>query len=113
MTTKRGLAAALHSGDPAFDALPAYFRANFEPALATLLRDAVAAGQIRDDVPAWMLLRAVSALAGAADEAEPAEAHVMLALMTDGLLRGKDRAPDIEDRLATPLGQHGDVTHYS
>ncbi len=113
LTTKRGLAAALHSGDPAFDALPAYFRANFEPALATLLRDAVAAGQIRDDVPAWMLLRAISALAGAADEAEPAEAHVMLALMTDGLLRRKDRAPDIEDRLATPLGQHGDVTHYS
>jgi AcrR family transcriptional regulator len=85
LTTKRGLAAALHSGDPAFDALPAYFRASFEPALASLLHDAVSADQIRGDVRAWMVLRAVSALAGAADEADPEEAHVMLALMTDGM----------------------------
>ena len=49
ITTKRGLAAALHSGDPAFDALPAYFRASFEPALRSLLDAAVAAGQVRGD----------------------------------------------------------------
>ena len=33
LATKRGLAAALHSGDPAFDALPGYFAARLEPAL--------------------------------------------------------------------------------
>src|SRR3954471_14562596 len=30
---KRGLAAALHSGNPAFEPLPAYFQQRFEPAL--------------------------------------------------------------------------------
>lgn len=45
---KRGLAAALHSGDPAFRALPAYFRQHLGPAAQTLLDAAVAAGAIRD-----------------------------------------------------------------
>src|SRR6202453_5187269 len=42
IATKRGLAAALHSGDPVFEALPAYFRAHLEPALQSLLDAAVA-----------------------------------------------------------------------
>ena len=58
IATKRGLAAALHSGDPAFDALPAYFRKHLEPALQSLLDAAVTAGQIRDDVEAYELLQA-------------------------------------------------------
>ena len=33
VATKRGLAAALHSGDPAFDSLPGYFMARLEPVL--------------------------------------------------------------------------------
>ena len=33
VATKRGLATALHSGDPAFDALPAYFEQRLRPAL--------------------------------------------------------------------------------
>ena len=32
IVAKRGLAAALHSGDPAFDGLPAYFMGRFGPA---------------------------------------------------------------------------------
>src|ERR1700722_15566011 len=35
LATKRGLAAALHSGDPAFDALPGYFAGRLEPALGS------------------------------------------------------------------------------
>ena len=47
---KRGLAAALHSGNPAFEPLPAYFQQRFEPALGSLLAAAAAAGEIRGDV---------------------------------------------------------------
>src|SRR5690606_22760421 len=37
LATKRGLASALHSGDPAFDALPGYFLGRLGPALGFLL----------------------------------------------------------------------------
>ena len=50
VATKRGLAAALHSGDSAYDALPGYFRQHLEPALQSLLDAAVEAREIRDDV---------------------------------------------------------------
>ncbi|WP_062015717.1 TetR/AcrR family transcriptional regulator [Aureimonas sp. AU4] len=79
LTTKRGLAAALHSGDPTFETLPGYFRANFEPALRALLDAAVASKQLRGDVEPWDLLRAVGALAGTANS------WPMVALLIDGL----------------------------
>ena len=41
IATKRGLAAALHSGDPAYSALPGYFDKRLRPALKTLLDTAV------------------------------------------------------------------------
>ncbi|GAA0318905.1 TetR/AcrR family transcriptional regulator [Kineococcus aurantiacus] len=47
VAAKRGLAAALHSGDPAFETLPAYFSSRFEPALGALLDAAVETGDIR------------------------------------------------------------------
>jgi hypothetical protein len=37
LATKRGLATALHSGDPAFDALPGYFMQRLGPTLGSLL----------------------------------------------------------------------------
>ena len=40
---KRGLANALHSGDPAYDALPAHFDQRLRPALRTLFESAAAA----------------------------------------------------------------------
>src|ERR1039457_1326020 len=40
LATKRGLAAALHSGDPAFDALPGYFFERVAPALRSTLEAA-------------------------------------------------------------------------
>jgi hypothetical protein len=43
IATKRRLAAALHSGDPALDALPAYFAQRLRPALGSLLDPAAAA----------------------------------------------------------------------
>ena len=44
IAAKRGLAAALHSGDPAFNALPAYFEEHLGPALDSLLTAAARAG---------------------------------------------------------------------
>lgn len=83
--TKKGLAAALHSGDPAFDALPAYFRSRFEPALAALLVAAAAADEARDDVEPYDLLRAIGNLAVASGDDGAAHVARMLDLLIDGL----------------------------
>ena len=50
VATKHGLAAALHSGDPAFNALPVYFQEHVGPALQLLLHNAEAAGAVRGGV---------------------------------------------------------------
>jgi AcrR family transcriptional regulator len=50
--TKRGLASALHSGDPAFDDLPDYVTQRLEPALDRLLGAARASDHVRADVTA-------------------------------------------------------------
>src|SRR5580700_3323458 len=62
IAAKRGLAKALHSGDPAFDTLPAYFTQRLEPALRALLKSAASAGQVRPDIAAEELLGAVASL---------------------------------------------------
>ncbi len=85
IVTKRGLAAALHSGDPAFELLPAYFQQHLGPALESLLDAAAAAGAIRPDVDANDLLRAVGNLCLSGDE----EAGLrMVDLLVDGLRYG-------------------------
>ncbi|WP_374572660.1 TetR/AcrR family transcriptional regulator [Phenylobacterium sp.] len=88
IATKQGLAAALHSGDPAFDELPAYFRARFEPVLKSLLEAAAAAHAVRDDIAAYDLLRAIGNLSVATGP--DGEDHVkrMVALLIDGLRYG-------------------------
>ncbi|MEJ2870932.1 TetR family transcriptional regulator [Actinomycetospora sp. OC33-EN08] len=85
LATKRGLAAALHSSDPAFDALPAYFETRFVPALTQLLDAAVAAGEVRDDVPALDLLNAVAHLCLPADGVGPDHARRMTTVLARGL----------------------------
>ncbi|BCY10586.1 TetR/AcrR family transcriptional regulator [Actinoplanes sp. L3-i22] len=87
MATKRGLAAALHSGDPAFAPLPAYFDRHLRPALSTLLDDAARAGLVRRDVDPYDLLRAVANLCLPAEE-EPDHTRRMVALLVDGLRYG-------------------------
>ncbi len=87
VATKRGLAAALHSGDPAFNALPAYFAQHLGPALQALLTAAAAAGKVRGDVDPNDLLRAVSNLCVAGQGGEAHSAR-MVALLIDGLRYG-------------------------
>lgn len=86
--TKRGLAQALHSGDPAFDSLPGYFDQRLRPALRALLEAAAAGGEIRADVDADDLLGAVASLCMSAYTDGPGRAERMVALLVDGLRYG-------------------------
>jgi AcrR family transcriptional regulator len=95
--TKRGLASALHSGNPAFDPLPSYFRQRLEPALQTLLDAAATAGEVRADFAAGDLLDAVASLCRTAYDRGPEHAQAMVAMLVDGLRYGAGRAEQEED----------------
>jgi AcrR family transcriptional regulator len=86
--TKRGLATALHSGNPAFDPLPAYFQQRLQPAFRALLDSAAAAGEVRADVDPEDLLGAVASLCMSAHNDGPGRAERMVALLVDGLRYG-------------------------
>lgn len=88
--TKRGLAGALHSGEPAYAALPEHFDARLRPALEGLLASATDAGRIRTDVAAGELLSAIARLS-MSEADEPARAQRMVALLADGLRCGDFR----------------------
>ena len=94
IAAKRGLAAALRSGDPAFEALPGYFEKRLVPALRALLDSAAAAGEVRGDVEPYDLLRAVGDLGMSAHYDGPAHARRMVALLVDGLRFGANPATD-------------------
>jgi AcrR family transcriptional regulator len=85
VATKRGLAAALHSGDPAFEALPAYFDEHLGPALASLLEAAAAAGEARADVEPREVLVTVANLCSSADGGDAERALRMVDVFVDGL----------------------------
>jgi AcrR family transcriptional regulator len=91
LATKQGLAAALHSGDPAFATLPAYFRERFEPALSMLLTAAADAGETRADVAPYDLLRAIGNLAVATGDDGAAHTQRMVMLLIDGLRYGASK----------------------
>jgi AcrR family transcriptional regulator len=88
IATKRGLAAALHSGNTTFKSLPDYFLNQLTPALRTLLDAATAAGAIHGNVDARELLLAGARLATPASEGDVAQARRMVALLVDGLRFG-------------------------
>ncbi len=94
IAAKRGLAKALHSGDPAFDTLPAYFEGRLRPALGTLLQGAVATGEVRAGVEPDDLLRAVASLCMPSHDGDPAYARRMVALLVDGLCFGASPSPN-------------------
>jgi AcrR family transcriptional regulator len=90
LATKRGLVTALHSGDPAFDALPGYFMRRLGPALTSLLETAAATGEIRADISAADLLHAVAQLCQPVPDEGVAYSRRMVALLIDGLRHGGD-----------------------
>jgi AcrR family transcriptional regulator len=89
---KRGLASALHSGDPAYNALPAYFEQRMRPALAGLLVAAASAGYIRAGVDPNDVLWAVASLCKSSHDRDPALARRMVGVFLDGLRYGADSA---------------------
>jgi AcrR family transcriptional regulator len=88
LATKRGLATALHSGDPAFEALPGYFMGRLGPALGSLLEAAAASGEIRADISAKDVLYAVANLSLPVAGEGVAYSQRMVALLIDGLRYG-------------------------
>ena len=88
IATKRGLATALHSADPAFKTLPNYFDLQLLPALRALLDAATAAGEVRNDIEPYDLLRAVGNLCMSAKEDQADYARRMVTLLIDGLRYG-------------------------
>jgi AcrR family transcriptional regulator len=80
--TKRGLKAALHSGDPAYENLPAYFTQRFLPVIEKLLDAAAASGDIRPDITAYDLLRT---MANIVDPEDDAYTQHVISLLVDGL----------------------------
>jgi AcrR family transcriptional regulator len=84
IATKHGLAAALHSGDPAYSTLPTYFDTRLRPALQGLLDAAVNAREVRNDVAPDDLLSAVRSLCMSAHD-DRDYTRRMVALLADGL----------------------------
>jgi hypothetical protein len=94
LATKHGLAAALHSGDPAFDALPTYFWERLGPVLDSLLEAATATGEIRADINAKDLLSAVALLCHPVPGEGREYGERMVALFIDGLHSGSRRGQE-------------------
>jgi AcrR family transcriptional regulator len=89
VAAKRGLSAALHSGDPAYEPLPAYLMERLAPAASTLIKAAAEAGAIRPDIEPTDLLMAVAHLCspdgkgGITDQSRR-----MVSLVLDGVRHG-------------------------
>ena len=87
--TKRGLASALHSGDPAYDDLPQHLMDRLEPALQSLLARAVDGGYARDDVTAREVLMTIALICQPIRGQRPSFNQRMTRVFMDGICRGR------------------------
>jgi AcrR family transcriptional regulator len=85
--TKRGLASALHSGDPAYDDLPQHLLDRIEPALQTLLARAVDDGYARNDVTAREVLMTIALICQPVPGEQPSFNQRMTRVFMAGLAR--------------------------
>ena len=85
--TKRGLASALHSGDPAYDDLPQHLMDRLEPALQTLLARAVDGGYARDDVTAREVLTTIALISQPVRGEQPSFNQRITRVFMEGLGR--------------------------
>jgi len=88
VTARRGLAAAMNSGDAAFKALPTYFLERLRPVVQRLLDKAIASGDIRKGIQPDELLCAVGALCAPLECPNPPDARRLVAMFVDGLRYG-------------------------
>ncbi|OAB35651.1 TetR family transcriptional regulator [Paenibacillus macquariensis subsp. defensor] len=86
IATKRGLAAALHSNDPAYETLPICFVEELSPALKILIERATTADEVRTEITPDELLWAVASLCTSVNNNGDIE-HVknIVSLLIDGL----------------------------
>jgi AcrR family transcriptional regulator len=87
LITKHGLAAALQSDKARFETLHAYFLDRLVPVCAQLLDAAAATGEVRPDVDAYGLMRAVGNLCAGADDDSRYDPRRMVGLLIAGLLQ--------------------------
>ncbi len=87
LITKHGLAAALQSDNARFATLHSYFLDRLVPVCAQLLAAAANAGQIRPDVDAYGLLRAIGNLCVGVNGDTRYDARRMVGLLIAGLLQ--------------------------
>ncbi|MCU1477376.1 MAG: TetR family transcriptional regulator [Subtercola sp.] len=83
--TKRGLASALHSGDPAYDDLPQHLLDQLEPAFHALLSQAVSGGYARADVRARDVLTTLALISHPVPGEQPSFNQRMARVFVDGL----------------------------
>jgi AcrR family transcriptional regulator len=84
-STKRGIAQALHSGDPAYEGLPARREQRLQPAFRKLFDSALVAGDIRDSVSADEFLDAAATLCMSVNKTRPDKARRLIAILVAGL----------------------------
>ncbi|MGM7645652.1 TetR/AcrR family transcriptional regulator [Nocardia sp. JW2] len=85
LVTKHGLAAALQSDDPTFQALHTNFLERLLPACGELLDAAAAAGEIRTDIDPYLLLRGIGNVCIGAESDQRYDARRVVELLVAGL----------------------------
>ena len=91
LVTKHGLAGALRSADPGFDVLHTYFVDRLVPVCGELLVAAHAAGETRQALSAYELLRSVGNLCIGAESDDRYDARAAVAVLLAGLRQDSDR----------------------
>jgi AcrR family transcriptional regulator len=114
LVTKHGLAAALGSDDASFAALHAYFLDRLVPVCALLLDAAASAGEIRGDVPAYELMRAVGGLCAGAGNDPHYDTHRVVEVLIAGLRRSDTtiQAQSSAGLKRRSTGKRGDQTRH-
>jgi AcrR family transcriptional regulator len=87
LVTKHGLAAALRSDEAGFEALHTYFLDRLLPVCNRLIDAAATAGEIRSDLEAYELMRAVGNLCIGAESDPHYDARRLVELLVAGLRR--------------------------
>jgi AcrR family transcriptional regulator len=85
VVTKRGLASALHSGDPAYDDLPQHLLDRLEPALQMLLARVVDGACARDEVTAREVLISIALICQPVRGEQPSFNQRMTRVFMEGL----------------------------
>jgi AcrR family transcriptional regulator len=93
LVTKHGLAGALRGDAARFEALHAYFLERLVPVCEELLAAAVTAGEVRDDLAGYELMRAVGNLCAGSEDDERYDARRLVGVLLAGLSAGSPGSP--------------------